>query len=135
MLLRAALPIGGEMADNVNKPRAEPASPVAPVASPGETPPAEHYQPSPRLYSGRLREPDYVDDWQVRRVRHSGEIKWRGRGIYISESLVGEAVGLAEREDGDWDIHFGPVRLGRISTAGRFIRPKRRTRRPKPVRG
>ena len=101
----------------------------------GQTPPAEHYQPSPRLYSGRLREPDYADDWRVRRVRHSGEIKWRGRGIYISESLVGEAVGLAEREDGDWDIHFGPVRLGRISTAGRFIRPKRRTRRPKPVRG
>ena len=25
--------------------------------------------------------------------------------------------------------------LGRISTAGRFIRPKRRIRRPKPVRG
>jgi hypothetical protein len=101
----------------------------------GQTPPAAHYQASSRLYSGRLREPNYADDWQVRRVHHSGEIKWRGRGIYISESLVGETVGLAEREDGDWDIHFGPVRLGRISIAGRFIRPKRRDRRPKPVRG
>ena len=101
----------------------------------GQTPSAEHYQASSRLYSGRLHEPNYADDWQVRRVRHSGEIKWRSRGTYISKSLVGETVGLAECEDGDWGIHFGPVRLGRIPIAGRFIRPKRRGRRPKPVRG
>ena len=30
-------------------------------------------QPSPRRYSGRLQEPVYGDDWQVRRVRHNGE--------------------------------------------------------------
>jgi len=28
--------------------------------------PAEHYQPSPRSYSGRLREPEYPADHQVR---------------------------------------------------------------------
>ena len=46
----------------------------------GQTPSAEHYQASSHLYSGRLREPNYADGWQVRRVRHSGEIKWRSRG-------------------------------------------------------
>ena len=68
-------------------------------------------------------------------MRHSGEIRWRGHCIYISESLAGEPVGLEEREDGDWNIHFGPVLLGRIDRQGRFHRPKRPTRRPKPVRG
>ena len=101
----------------------------------GQTPPVDHYLCSPRRYSGRLREPEYSSGHEVRRVRHSGEIRWRGHCIYISESLAGEPVGLEEREDGDWNIHFGPVLLGRIDRQGRFHRPKRPTRRPKPVRG
>ena len=101
----------------------------------GQTPPAAHYRPSPRRYSGRLRAPDYDDGWQIRRVRQAGEIKWRGRNLYISESLAGEPLGLEEREDGDWNVAFGPVQLGRIDRDGRFIRPKRKTRRAKPVRG
>ena len=38
--------------------------------------PATIGPPSGR-YRGRLRAPDYADDWEVRRVRHSGEIKWQ----------------------------------------------------------
>ena len=53
----------------------------------------------------------------------------------ISESLAKEPVGLVERDDGDWDIHFGPIPLGRIDRKGRFHRPKRKRRRRKPVRG
>ena len=68
-------------------------------------------------------------------MHHSGEIRWRGYCIYISESLAKEPVGLVERDDGDWDIHFGPVPLGRIDRKGRFHRPKRKRRRRKPVRG
>jgi len=100
-----------------------------------QTPPADHYQSSARRYSGRLREPEYGDDEEVRRVHHSGEVRWRGHSIYISESLVGEPVGLVERDNGDWDIHYGPVPLGRIDRKGRFHRPKRKRRRRKPVRG
>ena len=101
----------------------------------GQTPPADHYECSPRRYSGRLREPEYGADYEVRRVHHSGEIRWRGYYIYISESPAKEPVGLVERDDGDWDIHFGPVPLGRIDRKGRFHRPKRKRRRRKPVRG
>ena len=101
----------------------------------GQTPPADHYECSPRRYSGRLREPEYGADHEVRRVHHSGEIRWRGYCIYISESLAKEPVGLVERDDGDWDIHFGPVPLGHIDRKGRFHRPKRKRRRRKPVRG
>ena len=100
-----------------------------------QTPPADHYACSARRYSGRLREPEYGDDHEVRRVRHSGEIRWRGHCIYISKSLVGEPVGLVDRDDGDWDTYFGPVPLGRIDREDRFHRPRRRRRRRKPVRG
>ena len=75
----------------------------------GQTPPADHYECSPRRYSGRLREPECGADHEVPRVYHSGEIRWWGYCIYISESPAKEPVGLVERDDGDWDIHFGPV--------------------------
>ena len=101
----------------------------------GQTPPALHYQPASRTYSGRLRAPDYADDWQVRRVRHSGEIKWRGQTLYISESLAGKPVGLAEQDDGVWAVWYGPVALGSIDQGCRFSRPKSTRRRRKAVRG
>lgn len=101
----------------------------------GQTPPADHYRASPRCYAGRLRAPDYAKDWQVRRVRHGGAIKWRGRIIYISESLCGEPIGLDEREDGSWALYFGPVYLGQIDETGRFHRPRRkRSPRSQPIR-
>ena len=101
----------------------------------GQTPPAMHYRPAARVYSGRLRPPEYAADWQVRRVRHSGEIKWQGRTLYISESLAGEPVGLVEQEDGAWAVWYGPVPLGSIDHNGRFNRPRPKRRRRKPVRG
>lgn len=100
-----------------------------------QTPPADHYRCSPRRYTGRLREPDNDGDYEVRRVRQNGEIRWRGQSVYVSESLAGEPIGIAERDNGEWDVRFGPVHLGHIDHKGRFRRPKRKTRRPKPVRG
>jgi putative transposase len=88
--------------------------------------PADHYQASSRRFDGILREPDYDDDLEVRRVRHNGEIKLDGNMIYISEALVGEPVALAETEDG-WVVSYGPVVLGTIAYRGdRLRKPKRK---------
>ena len=65
----------------------------------GNDTPAAHYAPSPRRFDGVLREPSYDADYEVRRVRHNGEIRWRNRTIYINAALVGEPVGLAENDD------------------------------------
>ncbi len=90
----------------------------------GQTTPAAHYDPPPRRYGGRLREPDYDADHEVRRVRRSGEIKWRGGLVFIGQALVGEPVGLEEVEDGCWDVRYGPVALGTLDAAGGFARVK-----------
>jgi putative transposase len=86
-----------------------------PHAALGNATPAEHYQASPRHFDGVLREPVYVDDEEVRRVRHNGEIKWHGKQIYISTALVGEPVGLAAAPDGSFTVRYGPVALGIIA--------------------
>jgi transposase InsO family protein len=90
----------------------------------GQKTPASRYRASPRVYSGRLRSPDYPDDHQIRRVRTSGEIKWRGQLVFISQVLVGEPVALEEQEDGDWTICYGPIDLGTIDHKRRFHKPR-----------
>jgi len=102
----------------------------------GQVTPTSRYHPSPRPYPSRIEEPWYDADHAVRRVRSSGEIKWGGEFIYVSEALAGEPVGIAETEAGDWIVRFATIDLGLIDrrtqklrrfTAGR---PSRREARP-----
>jgi putative transposase len=89
--------------------------------------PAQHYDPSPRAWDGILHEPEYPSEHAIRRVRHNGEIKWRGDTIYIGTALVGEPIGLVESADG-WTVSYGPIALGTIAHANpdRLRKPKRR---------
>jgi len=76
--------------------------------------PASRYHASPRPYPDHIDDPWYDADHAVRRVRSSGEIKWGGDLIFISEALIGELVGLAETEAGDFCVRFADVDLGLI---------------------
>jgi transposase InsO family protein len=88
----------------------------------GQRPPAELYARSPRSMPARVEDPWYDADHQVRRVRSSGEIKWKGERIFISEALVGELVGIAELETGDQVVRFCDLDVGLIDSCGRFGR-------------
>jgi transposase InsO family protein len=72
----------------------------------GQVPPSEVYRPSERRYTGSAPEPEYPGHWEVRRVRSSGEIKWRGGVHFLSKPLARERVGLSEVEDGVWLVVF-----------------------------
>jgi putative transposase len=79
----------------------------------GQRTPSEFYQPSTRDYPERLPEArGYPDDWQKRKVRPSGQIKWKGRELCISSALVGHEVGLKPVGDGQWSLHFEGLELG-----------------------
>lgn len=88
----------------------------------GQTPPARHYHASPRSYPDRIAEPWYDADHAVRQVRSNGEIKWGGDYVFISESLAGEPVGIAETEQGDWLVRFMEVELGIIDRKTKKLR-------------
>ncbi len=89
----------------------------------GQTPPALHYAPSPRLYPARLEDPVYPADYQLRRVRSNGEIKWQGELVFIGAALTGEVIGLTEDDQGDAQLYFGPVPLGMIDSITFKLRP------------
>ena len=74
--------------------------------------PAEFYEASPRPYPSRVPEPQYDERMEVRSVRRSGEIKWKGRMLFVSESLAGERVGLDAIDEGFWVPYFCHMPLG-----------------------
>lgn len=89
----------------------------------GQRPPAQLYTASPRPYPAHLVEPWYDATHQVRRVKQTGQIRWHGDMIFVSEAVRGEPVGLAETERGDWIVRFMHVELGRIDRTTRRFTP------------
>lgn len=77
-----------------------------------QTPPGRTYVPSTRPYPKKLPEVQYPDHFQIRRVRGSGEIKWDGQWLFMSDALIREPVGFELVGDGVWVVHFGPLDIG-----------------------
>lgn len=78
----------------------------------GQTPPAQHYTPSPRPYPRRLPPLDYPLHYELRRVDAGGSIRWRGERVFLSELLAHEDVGLTPTSADRWTLYFGPLQLG-----------------------
>lgn len=89
----------------------------------GQETPASRYQPSSRPYPQRIEEPHYDAAHAVRRVRSNGEIRWGGDLIFLSETLVGEPVGVSETEAGDWIVCFADLPVGLIDRRSKRLRP------------
>lgn len=75
--------------------------------------PAELYTPSLRSYDGVLpKSRVYPQDWEVRRVRGCGQMKWQNQDVRVTSALVGEAIGLEPLQDGLWGVWFQSLLLG-----------------------
>jgi hypothetical protein len=58
----------------------------------------------------------------VRKVRHNGEIKWKGKLIYVSEALAGEPIALKRKDEHLWEIRASFYPLGVLNElVGRII--------------
>jgi hypothetical protein len=55
--------------------------------------PTSRWSPPRRTMPAAINEPSYDPDHEVRRVRRTGEIKWRGEHIFIGEAVARETVG------------------------------------------
>ncbi len=53
----------------------------------------------------------------MRRVSRNGGIRWQCTWVNVSQTLRGEHIGFVEIDDGEWDVYFGPLRLGRSTSA------------------
>jgi transposase InsO family protein len=80
----------------------------------GDATPGSCYTPSPRPYPRRLAPLEYPRHYERRRVSDNGGLSWHARWVPVSQTLRGEEVGLVEIDDEEWDVYFGPLRLGRF---------------------
>jgi transposase InsO family protein len=85
--------------------------------------PAELYSPSKRPMPDRIPRPEYAAHCEVRRVRSTGTIRFRGRELFISEVLVREALALEEIADGVWSIFFYDALLARFNAHDGKVHP------------
>ena len=80
----------------------------------GQKRPATIYRPSPRPYPETLPPIEYAGHLEVRKVDHTGMIRWNNDRLFLSHTLEGEFVGLEEIDDGIWSLYYGPVLLARF---------------------
>ena len=78
-----------------------------------------------------LPEMIYSGDMILRKVKHQGDISWKGHHIYLSETLAGEQIGLKQTTDRLWDIYFGPIKLAQLDTGQLRLIHMSRTLKPK----
>ncbi len=79
-------------------------------------------RPASRVWDGAVRSLDYPDQFGLRRVRGNGEIKWKGRSIFISKALRGEPIGLHRIDDDSWPVKYRPILLGTLKVRDRWRR-------------
>jgi len=87
-----------------------------------KTPGSVHHTSS-RCYPAKLPEVEYESGLTIRRVRHSGEIKWRGQLLYVSEVLAREPVGLKQIDEHQWELRYSFQMLGILDETTKTIRP------------
>jgi len=76
--------------------------------------PGSLWHPSSRQFPEELPEISYPVHMLARRVRSSGEIKFQGHLIFVSEVLIKEWVALEETDEDIWAVYFGTLLLGKI---------------------
>lgn len=96
----------------------------------GQRCPATLYMASARAFPERIGAWDYPADHQLRKVIGDGYIRWRERTIYLSGALRGEAVALAQRDDGHWAVRFRGFDLAVIDDERGELRRNRLSRTP-----
>lgn len=80
---------------------------VRPHEAIGQKRPADLYRASLNNFSDSHASLSYPGHMEVRNIKHSGDMRWKNKEIYLSSVLIGESVGLEEIGDDTMLIYFG----------------------------
>lgn len=76
--------------------------------------PASCYTASPRSMPTVLPEPEYPGHFEVRYLSKDGNVRFKHRQFFVSQTLSHEHVGFEEVDDGVWDLYFFDRLLARL---------------------
>lgn len=87
--------------------------------------PAQLYVRSSRRYTG-IQPPRYPASYGVRRVSSKGCVRYMGKAVFISESLIGHDLGIRKTQRGHIAVRFYDLNLGLFDLASApFHAPRR----------
>jgi len=87
--------------------------------------PAQLYVRSSRRYTG-IRPPRYPASYAVRRVSSKGCVRYKGKAVFISESLIGHDLGVRRTPGGRIAVRFYNLDIGLFDLASApFHGPRR----------
>jgi transposase InsO family protein len=89
----------------------------------GQQTPSSVYWPSARAYPERVREPEYGSALQVRRVGKRGVLSWKHEHVFVSETLIGERLGLLPVDERFFVVYFAAFPIARFDSHKRIILP------------
>jgi transposase InsO family protein len=78
--------------------------------------PAAVYVPSARPFPPRLPQPEYGSAMKVHKVHLRGEISWKHQDVFLTETLIGERVGLEPIDDRYWTVYFAAFPIARFDS-------------------
>jgi putative transposase len=87
----------------------------------GQQTPSSVYRPSPRAYPERLRDPEYSSAVQVRRVGLRGVFSWKHEHVFVSETLIGERIGLLPVDERFFVVYFAAFPVARFDSHKRVV--------------
>ncbi len=85
--------------------------------------PSVVYTRSARAYPARVPEPEYGSALQVRRVRDRGDFSWKHQHVFVSETLIGERIGLLPIDEGFHTVYFAAFPIARFDSYKRLTVP------------
>lgn len=90
----------------------------------GQHTPGSIYQVSERTYPFTMKPFVYGKSALKRRVQKRGEISWKGKNVFVSESLAGEEIALTKTTEGKYRVTFHWMDLGVFDEELMKIKPQ-----------
>jgi putative transposase len=86
--------------------------------------PSTVYTRSLRPYPARVPEPQYGNALEVRRVVKRGTFSWKHQHVFLTETLIGESIGLQPTDDRFYTVYFAAFPIARFDSHKLVIVPQ-----------
>src|SRR5216683_3134193 len=96
---------------------------VRPHEALGMRTPSSVYTRSLRSYPAHVADPEYGSALQVRRIQLRGTLSWKHQHVFLSETLIGELIGLLPIDDRFYTVYFAAFPIAQFDSHKRVIVP------------
>lgn len=88
--------------------------------------PAAHYKASEHRYPQKIDDWEYPNDCELRKIKSSGYMTWKGGGYFLSEAFGDKVIAIRESaQKSCYDLYFRQFHIGRIDIDRRVFTFKR----------